>query len=190
MKSTNQKLLCGVGTNNADYPVKPRNNKQCPYHRVWSNMISRCYSDSYRARFSAYIGCSVVDDWLTFSNFKTWMEQQDWEGKQLDKDLLKEGNKVYGPDTCVFITRQLNTFLTGGSSNSEGRGSGVSMSTNGKFITQVGAGSTRTSYVGTFDTEELAIKAYYQRRYELAVEYAIVHSDPRVSSELLRRYAL
>ena len=42
--------------------------------------------------------------------FKDWMENQDWEGNQLDKDLLFEGNKVYGPKTCVFVTRMVNNF--------------------------------------------------------------------------------
>ena len=40
------------------------------------------------------------------------MEKQDWEGKFIDKDLLFPGNKVYGPDTCVFVTRQLNNLFT------------------------------------------------------------------------------
>ena len=39
------------------------------------------------------------------------MMQQDCEGKHLDKDILFEGNKVYSPDTCVFVDGVVNTFL-------------------------------------------------------------------------------
>ena len=40
------------------------------------------------------------------------MEKQDWEGKELDKDLKVFGNKVYGPDTCMFVDTQVNCFIT------------------------------------------------------------------------------
>lgn len=48
---------------------------------------------------------------LTFSNFKAWMETQDWKDKQLDKDLLVKNNKIYSPETCMFVSAKLNNFL-------------------------------------------------------------------------------
>ena len=59
-----------------------------------------------------YKGCSVSEEWLRFSNFKRWMEKQDWDGKQLDKDILFEGNKVYSAETCVFVTSVVNSFTS------------------------------------------------------------------------------
>ena len=44
--------------------------------------------------------------------FRAWMVEQDWKGKQLDKDLLVQGNKMYSPDTCVFVDGVVNNFLT------------------------------------------------------------------------------
>lgn len=32
------------------------------------------------------------------------------EGFNLDKDLLVEGNKVYGPETCVFVSPIVNSY--------------------------------------------------------------------------------
>ena len=39
------------------------------------------------------------------------MTSQDWEGKELDKDLLVPGNRLYSPETCIFISKKLNNLL-------------------------------------------------------------------------------
>lgn len=113
------KLIFGVGINDADYNVvrqemvdgKQRIVWRCPFYGRWGNMLQRCYSADYLLKFPTYIGCEVVEEWKYFSNFRSWMESQDWEGKQLDKDLLFLGNRIYGPETCVFLDNKTNTFL-------------------------------------------------------------------------------
>lgn len=105
-------LVYGVGTNDADYQVaitEALGSKRvivwkCPYYQKWLNMLERVYG-SDRA---AYEGVSVCESWLTFSNFRSWMEVQDWQGKELDKDVL--GSSVYGPDACLFIHKVVNTL--------------------------------------------------------------------------------
>ena len=118
-----RKLVCGVGNNDSDYVVtkfetivvngklKQKLIWVCPYYRVWKGMLERCYSIKYQESQPTYIGCSVTDEWLTFSAFKNWMEKQNFEGMQLDKDLLIEGNKVYSPETCVFVSGMVNNFI-------------------------------------------------------------------------------
>src|SRR5690606_1832927 len=119
-----RKLVCGVGVNDADYAIQKfetigyvdGKQKQklvwgCPYYRTWANMIERCYSDKTQNKNPTYKGCSVSEEWLTFSVFKNWMEKQDWEGNQLDKDLLFEGNRLYSPETCVFVSPMVNKFI-------------------------------------------------------------------------------
>src|SRR5690554_513591 len=104
----NRKLVHGVGVNDADYVIQKweefgyvdgkRKRKlvwRCPYYGVWVRMLERCYSAKTQDRRPTYKGCSVSEEWLTFSTFKDWMKTQKWEGLQLDKDLLFEGNKVY-----------------------------------------------------------------------------------------------
>ena len=102
-----------MGVNDADYTVIPTvNGKQvvCTFYRAWTAMLKRCYNPTYQANNPTYIGCTVCDEWLTFSNFKKWMMRQDFQGKQLDKDLLVKGNKLYSPETCVFVDGMINTF--------------------------------------------------------------------------------
>ena len=123
-------LVYGVGINDADYRVQENkcytNNLgkratevlwRCPYYDRWYGMIRRCYSERELSRFPTYKGCSVCEEWLTFSNFKSWMEQQDWEGKHLDKDLLIYKNKVYSSETCVFVDYKVNLFIIKGSTS-------------------------------------------------------------------------
>ena len=105
MKPTSNKIIRGIAINDADYQVS--NNKVgiiCPYYRYWFDMINRCYSGVHRT----YSDASVCDDWLIFSSFKNWMIDKDYSGKHLDKDLLVYGNKVYSPETCLFIPAHIN----------------------------------------------------------------------------------
>lgn len=55
-----------------------------------------------------YEGCTVCDEWLYFSNFKKWFDENYIEGFQLDKDIIIRGNKVYSPQTCCFVPKEIN----------------------------------------------------------------------------------
>ena len=118
MKRKSDKLVAGVGVNDADYPVvrfgKDINGKRnrewvCPFYKTWSAMLNRCYRNPVQ---KAYKDTTVCEEWHTFSNFRNWMEQQNWEGKDLDKDLLTDSNH-YSPENCIFISEWLNTFISG-----------------------------------------------------------------------------
>jgi len=107
-----KRLVAGVGVNDADYKVHRCEGGKivwvCPFYLVWSNMLERCYSEKLHERRPTYKGCTVVEEWKLFSNFKLWMDTHQWEGKQLDKDILLEGNKLYSPDTCAFVDANTN----------------------------------------------------------------------------------
>ena len=130
------RLVFGVGINDADYAVETIVNcerQRCPFYRPWSSMLKRCYSEKLHAIQATYIGCSVVNEWHSFMNFRAWMISQDWKGKCLDKDIIEPGNKVYSPDKCIFISNALNSLLT---DHAAGRGIyalGVSLHESGKF---------------------------------------------------------
>lgn len=103
----NGKLVCGVGIND----VKSSSNTVV--YRQWTDMIRRCYSSGLHINQPTYSGCSVVEDWHNLSKFKFWVDSQIKEpGWQLDKDLLFPGNKVYGPETCLFVPQWINSLVT------------------------------------------------------------------------------
>ena len=204
MKPKNKKLVYGVGNNDAGYVVKKweeagyvngkRRRKQvwvCPYYNTWKSMIERCYSAKEHERSPNYKGCTVSEEWHTFSNFKAWMEKQQWEGKQLDKDLLFEGNKVYSASTCVFVTPMANSFTV---DRGAARGEcliGVDLDKRtGRFRAQCNNPFTnKREYLGYFDCELEAHEAWRKRKLELAKELASIQTDPRVAKALIDRYS-
>lgn len=188
------KLVHGVGINDADYVVQPTVNGRrtcCPFYRVWRGMLERCYSEKYQARQPTYIGCSVCDEWLTFSNFKSWMEQQDWEGKELDKDLLVEGNKVYSPESCAFVDNMTNNFIT---DNRATRGEwpiGICLHRYaGKFRAYCKNPFTKKQeFLGIFTCPNQAHLAWRNRKHELACQLADLQTDERAAKALRERYS-
>ena len=193
----------GVGISDADYVVQKFetigyvNGKQkqklvwcCPYYLAWKNMLQRCYSTKYQESKPTYIGCSVSEDWKYFSVFKAWMECQDWEGMQLDKDLLFEGNKVYSEETCVFVSRAVNMFTTDrGNDRGEWLIGVYWNKPAGKFLSQCGNPFTKKhEYLGLFVCEQEAHKAWLKRKLELAHLLAAEQTDERVGRALIERY--
>ncbi len=191
MKRAKNKLIYGVGINDANYEVAviiggKRN--VCPFYRKWSAMIERCYSEQSLTAKPTYIGCSVVEDWLTFSSFKTWMIKQEWQGMQLDKDILKEGNKVYGPDTCAFVDRRTNILLTEKRAQVGLYPAGVTRRKNSnRYISASHSGSKNPMYIGSFGTPEAARKAYLNVKSKIVIKVALTQPDRRVFLALLGR---
>lgn len=85
-----------------------KTNKSLTSYKTWHNMLTRCYYKPYQKRFPTYLGCSVCDEWLNFSNFHKWFEVNYEQGLVLDKDIIKDGNKVYCPEYCKFVTAEEN----------------------------------------------------------------------------------
>lgn len=174
-KQIMRKLVRGVGVNDAGYAVSTTANGKrtwCPFYIAWKSMMDRCYSQKLQARQPAYIGCSVANEWVSFANFKAWMETQDWVGNQLDKDILKPGNKVYGPEYCVFVSRQINNVMLDSSSRRGEWPLGVCFNKKlGKFAVGISKGG-KTSHIGLFPTPEAAHYAYMIEKAKHIAEVA------------------
>ena len=84
------------------------NGKDTKCYSVWHSMITRCYSHKYQDGQQTYKGCTVSPLWHDFQNFADWFEKNYIEGYHLDKDIKVDGNKVYSPDKCMFVSRDEN----------------------------------------------------------------------------------
>jgi hypothetical protein len=184
---TKVKTIYVVGINDADYIISPTiNGKQvmCPFYRKWHNMLKRCYSVNYQVKQPSYVGCTVSKEWLTFSNFKAWMEKQDWQGKQLDKDLLIQGNKIYSPEACLFVTKYINGLLTNCKSARGKLPQGVCWDKQAKKYTVKCNVNGKPKYLGLFDTPKAASEAYKTFKYNLISEVAQLQVEPLRSALL------
>lgn len=194
------KLVCGVGINDADY-VTQINRKIdcrqkriwiCPFYKTWRSMLQRCYNETQLKRRPSYKDCTVCEEWLTFSNFKKWMEQQDHFDKVLDKDLLFVGNKEYSPTNCLFISKQINMFII---ESNNSRGSfpiGVSFDKkNKRFVASCSNPFTCTQeYLGGFTDAQSAHLAWLDKKRQHCIEICKQEKDIRIINALLSRYNL
>lgn len=81
-------------------------------YKYWVSMFIRCYDSSVHEKQPTYAECSIDERWHNFQNYITWYNDNYIEGYQVDKDILVKGNKIYGPDTCCFVPREINVLFT------------------------------------------------------------------------------
>lgn len=170
-----RRLVCGVGVNDAPYKTAPTINKKtvkCPYYSKWLDMIKRCYSQSHTDKFPTYQDCSVCDEWFIFSNFKSWMEKQDWQGKELDKDIKSNGGKLYSPNNCLLVPPYINYLLINCESKKGKYLKGVSFDSRKGKYQAVCRTPKKRKFLGYFDSEQEANKAYIEFKKKLILSTA------------------
>lgn len=109
-------MFCGVGV--TDIPARTDGIVDKEY-LLWTSLLKRCFDEKYLKWKPTYLGCSVSEDWLVYSNFKkdiVLIHGFGFDGWQLDKDILARGNKIYSKETCCFVPREVNQFFSGGQS--------------------------------------------------------------------------
>jgi len=188
-KRTKKTLIYGVGFNDSPTPVVETvfgKLVTCPYYRVWTRMLERCYSAKSLAAKPSYIGCTVAPTWHSFSNFKLWMQEQDWKNKELDKDILVKDNKVYSPETCLFVSHHVNVLLIKNTKPESTRLKlGVYLDNTGnKFVAKCNNG-IKAIHLGTFKTEDEAHLTYLKFKKIVIQNLANEQTDLRLKQALL-----
>ena len=174
----------GVGITGLE-TIRDENGELLDSYICWRDMLRRCYSAKYQEKQPTYKGCRVCDDWLYYSNFKNWYDKSYYEVEnktsQLDKDILIKGNKVYSPDTCVFVPNFINLLFT---KRQKSRGelpigvcyhkaskkyqAGLSVFKNGKSTFKA---------IGCFNTVNEAFEAYKKAKEDYIKEVADNYKD-------------
>lgn len=96
----------GIGKYKSEIAGKPTK-----VYTTWNSMLERCYSEKFHKRQSTYRDVIVCDEWHNFQVYGNWFEENYKENFELDKDILKKGNKIYSPETCCFVPAEINTLL-------------------------------------------------------------------------------
>lgn len=171
-----KKLFYGVGTNSrGKYKTPGIDGKRAKAYATWGGMLRRAYCPKLHAVRPTYLGCSVTDEWLEYQNFAQWFENHEYSnrGYELDKDLLLPGNKVYAPDRCVFVPRELNNLLidSGAARGQYLQGVYFHKGRN-KFVAGININGKKKG-LGYYDNELEAYNAYKKAKEQYVKEKAL-----------------
>ena len=112
----------------------------------------------------------------------------DKSGFQLDKDILVKGNKLYSPDTCLFVPKEINTLLTHRRKDKGLYPVGVSYKPRiNRYRAQISK-FKKVIHLGCFITPEEAFQAYKTAKEAYIKEVAEIYKDqidPRVYEALM-----
>lgn len=188
-----KKLVYGVGLNDADYVITPTINGKrvcCKYYEVWHSMMRRCYSIKLDDMNPTYLNCSVTEKWHSFMTFKGWMTTKDWQGNELDKDILVVGNKVYSPETCCFVTQAVNALLTDSTKSRGLYPQGVGFhKASGRYQAKINLFG-KQKHLGLFTNQEEASSAYIRAKSDYILEIAEKQTDSRIRNGLIKHAAI
>lgn len=171
----NHPTVCGVGyIGYGDYSIT-KDGKHTDSYTRWKNCLNRVYK--YGA---SYIDVTVCDEWLCYQNFAKWYEENIYKCNDeiicLDKDILVKGNKVYSPETCVFVPERINLLFVKNKDYRNGYPIGVVPSKNkNKFIGQVNYFNKTISK--EFSTMEEAFIFYKINKERIIKETADEYKD-------------
>ena len=151
--------ISNVGINDFNYISKSK----C--YRRWKAILERVNDINNKV----YKNVSICEEWLLFSNFKRWYDENYVEGFQIDKDLLSSpNNKIYSPQTCCFLPRIINNAIKSLNINSN---AGVKQQKNGKFCVVL-SHFNKQSLVGYFSSIQEAKIAYNAAKKQYIKELA------------------
>lgn len=150
-------------------------------YKCWNHMIDRCYSHKQQKAQPTYKDCTVCDEWRNFQVFAEWYySNYPNDGKQyfIDKDLTVINNKIYSSSTCMFVTRQVNSFAI---DHGNARGAlliGVSSQRDGVYVAICSNPFTKKKhYIGSFTNEVSAHLAW--RKYKITLAEKLIESHDR-----------
>lgn len=171
----------GIGYFGEGEYVSSINNKVTPYYRVWVSMLDRCYNEECRLVYPSYENCSVADEWHNFQNFAKWYEENYYqvndEQMHLDKDILIKGNKIYSPETCVFVPNKINTLFCKCDSVRGDYPIGVCLHGSSYMARCRNTFLEKPVYLGLFPTPEKAFEKYKYCKEEHIKEIADFYKE-------------
>ena len=134
---------------------------------AWTGMLRRCYDEKSRIKNPTYIDCTVCKEWHNFQNFAKWYEENYYEIEgqcmQLDKDILIKGNKIYSPQTCIFVPQRINDLFVKKDVNRGELPIGVTIEQHRyktSYRVSCQGSNNKQIYIGCFDTPHYAFLVY------------------------------
>src|SRR5690554_5252381 len=133
-------------------------------YKAWNSMINRC-TGTYS--FETYKDTTICKEWQDYANFEKWYRNNIYEFNgtlELDKDLFSKNQKIYSPETCCFLPKEINTLISSASSRNRYL-PGVSVNVRKKkvsYTATIKIGKKKTTKV--FDTQKEAFYFYKDKK--------------------------
>ena len=183
-----RELHYGVGINDVMIPYFTRTRTW----RTWNGIIRRTGKrDPNMHSYEAYKDCTLDPRWYKLSAFKEWVEQwDDYENKEVDKDILIPGNLEYGPDTCLMVRRVVNAWfkptvkgdLPRGVSWNSGWKKGKSPNPYRAQITPIGGKRTALGVYATIEESSAVFEKARKEQIKVLIE---TETDPKVKNAIM-----
>lgn len=157
------------------------------FEAKWRRIMDRCYKPNHNSyKWYGALGVTVCDEWHDYRKFEAWVLTQDHEGKDLDKDIINPENRVYCPEFCRFVDKEVNRLLT---SREALRGSlplGVSLTASGKYRGQINKDGVKV-HLGSCDTPHQAHRLWQFSKARHLREVGLKQKDKLIQKGLLTR---
>lgn len=179
------KTICDIGyIGEGKYKVK-KNKMITSQYKTWRSLFQRCYDEKYINKYPTYKDCTVCKEWHNYQNFGEWYDENyykiDNEKMCLDKDILYKSNKLYSPETCVFVPNNINLlFIKSDAARGEYPIGVCFRKEENKFIARCSTIDTKINkikriFLGYYSTPKKAFYAYkeFKEKYikQVADEY-------------------
>ena len=152
------------------------NGKKTKCYNTWQSMLERCYDPKFQERRPTYKGCTVYNEWLNFQNFAEWYENNYYEIEDkvmcLDKDILSKGNKIYSPETCIFIPNEINLLFTKRDNDRGKDPIGARPLPSGNYEVRCNNGYGENIYLGVYSTKDEAFQVYKEYKEKIIKQVA------------------
>jgi len=173
-KNCMERIMCGMGYRGSDNV-----DCRCESYLRWHDMINRCYNEKFHERQPQYKGCTVCEEWLNYSNFKVWYDENKIKGMSLDldKDILFKGNLEYSPATVAFVPHVINTLFINGKKNRGNYPVGVHWDKEKNKYRAEMSFAGKMIRLGRFDTVESAFARYKEYKEDFIKDMAEQYKD-------------
>lgn len=171
ISNPNHPVVLGVGYFGQGVHKGKENSRMTKEYNIWSNMITRCYD----GKLVGYEGCTVCEEWHNFQNFAAWYKEQPHSsesGFEVDKDILLRGNKIYCPEFCRVVPKEINLLIKGAYRKTNDLPVGVIKSGN-TYAAQASLkdfNGHKTKWLGQFSTIGEASSKYKEQK-ELYIKH-------------------
>jgi hypothetical protein len=182
VKNPYDKTICGVGYIGEGKFKVTENGKVTDQYWSWHGILRRSYDEKFHNRQPSYKVCEVDKYWHNFQNFCKWFNRNyysvEGERMSLDKDILIKGNKIYSPESCIFVPQRINNLFLKRDINRGDFPLGVRYDKKSKkYHSSCAIGKGESIHLGRFETADEAFFKYKQFKENYIKEVANDYKD-------------